>query len=69
MGHHSEDGNCEYDVLVVTRSVEQAVPGPPTAEVDSWLANLPKGVSRADRESMAHAVRVARSRWGAAVSR
>lgn len=66
MGHHSGDGNCEYDVLVVARRVEQAVPAQPTAQLDEWLANLPPGVSRADRKSMAHAVRVAGPRWGAA---
>ncbi len=66
MGHHSGDGNCEYDILVVTRGVEQTAPAGPTADVTVWLANLPKGVSQADRDNMAQAVRVAYTRWGAA---
>ena len=66
MGHHSNDGNCEYDVVVVARGVEQAVPSPATVNLDEWLVNLPDGVSTADRENMAHAIRVASPRWGSA---
>lgn len=69
MGHHSGDGYCEYDVLIVARGVEQAVPALPTADVAAWLANLPAGTSAADQENMTHAVRIASPRWGSPVAR
>ena len=69
MGHHSLEGNCEYDMIVVTRPLTATEPWQPPAEVsaEKWIREL--GVSAADEANMQSAVSIAAPRWGRSVSR
>lgn len=73
MGHHSHEGNCEYDMIVVTRPLTATEPWQPQAEVsaETWIRKLGKElpVSAADKANMQSAISVATPRWGRPVSR
>ncbi len=68
MGHHSLPGNCEYDLLIVSRPVEQVAPADAPKDTSGWVREVGK-VSTADRANMRHALRIAQPRWGAPLSR
>ncbi|NKB15731.1 MAG: hypothetical protein HC774_00500 [Sphingomonadales bacterium] len=65
MGHHSGEGNCEWDVVVVCRArTPSLVPTvPPTLEAWSQLAETHRlRINAADADSMESALRMARNR-------
>lgn len=64
MGHHSDPGNCEYDLLIVARAVEQVAPADAPTDISGWLRRLGP-VSAADKANLRHALRIAQPRWGA----
>ncbi|MFC3689542.1 DUF1156 domain-containing protein [Aquipuribacter hungaricus] len=68
MGHHSHPGNCEYDLLIVARAVEQATPAEPTTSTVEWKHRL-GDVSPADEKNFDHAMRIAGPRWGSPLAR
>jgi putative DNA methylase len=63
MGHHSGAGNCEYDVVVVVRGVEQVAPAKAPASTGPWLRRL-GALSPADQANLRNALRMATPRWG-----
>ncbi|MGY1615915.1 hypothetical protein ACI797_04165 [Geodermatophilus sp. SYSU D00691] len=67
MGHHASDGNCEYDMLVVTRpiSVTRGCPAAVTSP-QRWIKALRtvRKVSSADQNNMQEALAMAAGRWG-----
>lgn len=72
MGHHSFEGNCEYDMIVVTRPLAATEPWQPPAEVsaETWAAELGQElrVSAADKANMQSAISIAAPRWGKSLS-
>lgn len=72
MGHHSHEGNCEYDMIVVTRPLTATEPWQPPAEVsaETWIRELGQElrVSAADKANMQSAISIAAPRWGKSVS-
>ena len=67
MGHHASGGNCEYDLLLVARPVEETQPDCETVpDADEWLAVLRRDrpVSLADEANMRSGASIATSRWG-----
>ena len=66
MGHHSHDGNSEWDLVVVCRRFTETEPREPPFTVDQWIADVqPLRVSDADRSNMALAFAMAASRFAA----
>ncbi|AYF26690.1 hypothetical protein CSH63_04265 [Micromonospora tulbaghiae] len=67
MGHHTHEGNCEYDIVVVTRPMTAFEPGTPPDDLDvaHWTAALRPAlrVSAADEANMRSAIRIAAPRW------
>jgi putative DNA methylase len=64
MGHHSNDGNCEWDILIVTRRAHETLSSPLCATVKSWIEQLePLGVSDVDHLNMELALEMASSRF------
>lgn len=69
MGHHTTEGNCEWDIVVVARRNEEAAhpSGANLPDLPSmWLAELERGhlaVGRADRDSFHHAWAMAKLRF------
>lgn len=72
MGHHSHEGNCEYDMIVVTRPLAATEPWQPPAELsaETWIRGLGHElrVSAADKANMQSAISIAAPRWGRPVS-
>jgi len=72
MGHHSHEGNCEYDMIVVARPLAATEPWPPPPEVsaDRWTTELEREfrVSTADKANMQSAIGIAAPRWGRPVT-
>lgn len=66
MGHHSHEGNCEYDILVVARSVDSTEAGGETQDTESMIATLRKDrkVSAADVANLRSAMSMAADRRG-----
>lgn len=73
MGHHAHEGNCEYDMIVVTRPLAATESWPPPADVsaETWINKLGQEleVSAADRANMRSAISIAAPRWGRSVQR
>lgn len=64
MGHHSQPGNCEWDLVVCCRRVVETTPAEFTASVEGWIrAVRPLSVSESDRTNMTLAQKMARSRF------
>lgn len=64
MGHHSAQGNCEWDVLVVCRPDAACIRVPCDLSVEDWCHKaLPLSVSEADRENMRFAIEMASNRF------
>lgn len=65
MGHHSADGNCEWDLVVVCRRKEECAGAKPGCTVKDWATGAkPLRIRPADRRSMSHAITMAASRFG-----
>ena len=66
MGLHAEDGNCEWDLIVVCRKRSECeISGLPIASADVWVERLhPLFVRETDRASMNLAIRMAAGRFG-----
>ena len=72
MGHHTHEGNCEYDMIVVTRPLTATEPWQParrgvSRRVDQDAAAGVAGLCRR-RGEMKSAIRIAAPRWGRSVS-
>lgn len=64
MGHHSHEGNCEWDLVVVCRRSEEIEPCKPSFTVDQWVEDVkPLCVSDADQMNMTLAYNVVASRF------
>ena len=64
MGHHTQPGNCEWDVIIACRPISETVPTTATPTVNDWqrlAGDLP--ISDADRAGFACALGVASTRW------
>ena len=65
MGHHSHDGNSEWDLVIVCRRFTETEPCEPSFKVDQWSKDVqPLRVSDADRRNMGLALAMAASRFG-----
>lgn len=65
MGHHTANGNCEWDVIVVCRPKSVCVPKTCHLTVKKWCSHVrPLRVRKADKLSMQHAILMASSRFG-----
>jgi putative DNA methylase len=67
MGHHTADGNCEWDVVVVARrtSEVEAISTEPDVPLTAWLTEIERAslrVGEADRASFEQAWLMAKSR-------
>jgi len=64
MGHHSHDGNSEWDLVIVCRRCSETEPHEPQFTVEQWIENVkPLHVSEADRHNMNLAYAMAASRF------
>jgi putative DNA methylase len=65
MGHHSNPGNCEWDLVLICRPMSDTVPSSLDATVLSWVSFAsPFSVREADRQNFNHAISVAKERYG-----
>ena len=66
MGLHTDDGNCEWDLIVVCRKRSECeISTLPMASADVWVERLhPLFVRDSDRTSMNLAIRMAAGRFG-----
>jgi putative DNA methylase len=64
MGHHSDAGNCEYDMVIVARPAAETIFEGPSTNPKDWLADLDVTVSAADQRNMRDAFAIASTRWG-----
>jgi adenine-specific DNA methylase len=64
MGHHSQPGNCEWDLVVCCRRTAETTPAEFTASVEGWISAVqPLAVSESDRTNMTLACEMARPRF------
>jgi adenine-specific DNA methylase len=64
MGHHSHDGNSEWDLVVVCRRSAETELRESLFTVDKWIEHVrPLKVSRADRNNMTLAYNMVASRF------
>ena len=65
MGHHSSEGNCEWDLVLVCRRSDECRRTKHRMSIDRWLNSLaPLSVSAADRANLTYAMEMSKSRWG-----
>lgn len=66
MGLHTDEGNCEWDLVVVCRRRSECeVSAPPITSADVWVEHVhPLFVREADRTSMNLAIAMAAERFG-----
>jgi putative DNA methylase len=65
MGHHSYEGNCEWDLVVVCRRLSETVQRRPSFATEKWIASVkPLRVSAADKQNMALSIAMVKSRFG-----
>lgn len=65
MGHHTSEGNCEWDIVVVCRRLKECKLHHPRLSVHDWkrsATSLP--ISKADQRNMELAIAMARARYG-----
>ncbi|MCP9957283.1 hypothetical protein [Streptomyces sudanensis] len=68
MGHHSNPGNCEWDVVVVCRPQAGTVKLQFADDVDSWVSHMkPLNVNEADVQNFRFAIQMAQSRFAKAL--
>jgi adenine-specific DNA methylase len=64
MGHHSHDGNSEWDLVIVCRRSGETEPRRPVFTVEQWIETVkPLHVSSADRNNMNQAYAMVVSRF------
>ena len=65
MGHHSTEGNCEWDIVVVCRRRIECKPAAHSFTVDGWCKSVaPLRVNESDRRNMGYAIQMAVDRSG-----
>ncbi len=65
MGHHSHDGNCEWDLVIACRPRVEARPARCPITANAWFSQLGSiGIGASDREGMRLAVEMAEMRFG-----
>ena len=65
MGHHSYPGNCEWDVVVVCRPLDETIAAKPPVSPQYWEIHLGKFIANdADRLSFQYAYQMASLRFG-----
>lgn len=65
MGHHTADGNCEWDLVVACRRADECVSASLAATVLAWrCAVRPLRISTADAACMRLAIEMAAARFG-----
>ncbi len=65
MGHHTADGNCEWDLIVVCRPKEACGRRRCRLTVKRWCSDVaPLKVRKADKLNMGHAIAMASTRFG-----
>lgn len=70
MGHHTDDGNCEWDLVVVCRRANECVASELSASMTTWESAVhPRKISAADKRSMELALTMASARFGRLVAR
>ncbi|MFC5723564.1 hypothetical protein ACFP1Z_25715 [Streptomyces gamaensis] len=68
MGHHSNPGNCEWDVVVVCRPQAGTAKLRFVDDVDSWISHMkPLHVNEADVRNFRFAIQMAKSRFAKAL--
>lgn len=66
MGHHSHEGNTEWDLVIACRRYSETRPSTLSTTVKQWVAAVrPLRVSRADRLNMSLALKMAMVRFAA----
>ena len=69
MGHHSYEGNCEWDIVIVARRKSECAPKAVSFALSDWIESLrPLKVRASDRLSMTHAIEMATPRFATLVS-
>ncbi len=64
MGHHSHPGNCEWDLVVVCRPIDDTEPAVLSASADTWeRAVAPLSIGAADRTSLSLAIATCAERF------
>jgi adenine-specific DNA methylase len=64
MGHHSYEGNCEWDIVIVARRKSECAPSAVSFASSDWIGSLrPLKVRASDRLSMMHAIEMATPRF------
>lgn len=64
MGHHSYEGNCEWDVVVVCRRTHEVSPCAMDMSVDKWIGEVrPFTIRSADQQNMQLALDMATTRF------
>jgi adenine-specific DNA methylase len=64
MGHHSHEGNSEWDLVIVCRRRSETEPRMPRFTVNQWIEDVkPLRVSSADRNNMTLAYSMVASRF------
>ncbi len=65
MGHHTANGNCEWDAVVVCRRASECEAAKPNATVAAWRKAVePLTIRRADVAALELALKMARRRFG-----
>jgi len=65
MGHHTEVGNCEWDLIVVCRPKVVCVPRKCRITVQGWRSKVaPLKIGKADKLNMEYAIAMASTRFG-----
>ena len=65
MGHHTAEGNCEWDIVVVCRRSFECEPVDCNIVVESWVESVdPIRIRKSDRVSMEMAVDMAKTMFG-----
>ncbi|WP_079070525.1 DUF1156 domain-containing protein [Streptomyces sp. IMTB 1903] len=68
MGHHSNPGNCEWDVVVVCRPKVGTIRQKSSHSVDSWVSEMkPLNVNEADARNFNFAIQMAQTRFARAL--
>ncbi|MGW2638715.1 hypothetical protein [Streptomyces sp. NPDC001348] len=64
MGHHSNPGNCEWDVIVVCRPKRNTIGHKPEDTASGWVSDMkPLDVNEADVRNFTHALEMAKTRF------
>lgn len=67
MGHHTAEGNCEWDAVIVCRPTTDCVSTSLTITIAQWVREVsPLFVSKADQRALSFALEMARNRFGKA---